>query len=385
MSLAGKRTSRDIMAAAEEQEEQKHLVQVLKAFENYRKNSTRVLLTKLKNAKKLLFSSPPILELERGQLLSERGEHAASSERASSLVGVNGGGSRDHHHGSGECGGGETVPSNVVPTVVTRDLTIFKVVIERLKSHLNLINMNAHFLYSIIENQPLFMDTVNNSASSGKDSADDSVNLADQDKVKSTLKQFVRDWSLTGKEEREKTYNPILNELELIFNHIPFQERGKIKVLVPGAGLGRLVFEIVCRGFSCQGNEFSFFMLLASNYILNQVQEPLSIPIYPWIHQHSNMPSAQVQTAQVLIPDVLVASSVPPSADFSMVAGDFIEVYSEEQQLGAWDVMVTCFFIDTNKNFLKYLQVISKALKGAFSYKLVDLHFSNCITNSFFV
>ena len=327
----------------------------------------------MKNAKKLLFSSPPILELERKELsLWEGGEHVEYLENNASLVGVNGGGggggSRDHHHH--DSGQGETVPSNVVPTVVTRDLTIFKVVIERLKSHLNLINMNAHFLYSIIENQPLFMDTIN-PASSGKDSADDSINLADQDKVKSTLKQFVRDWSLTGKEEREKTYNPILNELELIFNHIPFQERGKIKVLVPGAGLGRLVFEIVCRGFSCQGNEFSFFMLLASNYILNQVQEPLSIPIYPWIHQHSNMPSAQVQTAQVLIPDVLVASSVPPSADFSMVAGDFIEVYSEEQQLGAWDVMVTCFFIDTNKNFLKYLQVISKALKGAFPYNLV--------------
>ncbi|RUS32778.1 hypothetical protein BC938DRAFT_474346, partial [Jimgerdemannia flammicorona] len=32
-------------------------------------------------------------------------------------------------------------------------------------------------------------------------------------------------------------------------------------VLVPGAGLGRLAFDIAKEGFSCQGNEFSFYMV----------------------------------------------------------------------------------------------------------------------------
>jgi hypothetical protein len=36
-------------------------------------------------------------------------------------------------------------------------------------------------------------------------------------------------------------------------------------VLVPGAGLGRLAFEVAWQGYSCQGNEYSFFMLLASH------------------------------------------------------------------------------------------------------------------------
>ena len=35
------------------------------------------------------------------------------------------------------------------------------------------------------------------------------------------------------------------------------------------AGLGRLVWELATRGFNSQGNEWSTFMLLASNYILN--------------------------------------------------------------------------------------------------------------------
>lgn len=45
---------------------------------------------------------------------------------------------------------------------------------------------------------------------------------------------------------------------------------GSVKVLVPGAGLGRLAFEIARKGYQCQGNEFSLFMLFASNFVLNR-------------------------------------------------------------------------------------------------------------------
>jgi len=43
-----------------------------------------------------------------------------------------------------------------------------------------------------------------------------------------------------------------------------------VRVLVPGAGLGRLAFEIARRGYTCQGNEFSLFMLFTSNFVLNK-------------------------------------------------------------------------------------------------------------------
>lgn len=48
-----------------------------------------------------------------------------------------------------------------------------------------------------------------------------------------------------------------------------------VKVLVPGAGLGRLAWELANLGYTCQGNEFSFFMLLASNFILNKYALPM--------------------------------------------------------------------------------------------------------------
>ena len=46
----------------------------------------------------------------------------------------------------------------------------------------------------------------------------------------------------------------------------------------------------------------------------------------------------------------------------SMVAGDFSEIYSRPEQHGAWNVIVSCFFIDTAHNVLEYLEIMSKCL-----------------------
>ena len=49
------------------------------------------------------------------------------------------------------------------------------------------------------------------------------------------------------------------------------------------------------------------------------------------------------------------------SYDFSMVAGEFREVYGG--QTSEWDSIVTCFFIDTEHNILDYLVTLNKILK----------------------
>ena len=41
--------------------------------------------------------------------------------------------------------------------------------------------------------------------------------MSDMEKVQSTLKQIVRDWSKDGEEERAACYNPIIEEIELNF------------------------------------------------------------------------------------------------------------------------------------------------------------------------
>ena len=112
---------------------------------------------------------------------------------------------------------------------------------------------------------------------------DDTTPQMDVEKIQSTLKQFVRDWSDAGKEEREMCYKPIMQELEKLYPSVNKKNsseqqsafgycasRNDLKVLVPGAGLGRLAYDIAMQGFECQGNEFSLYMLLASNYVLNK-------------------------------------------------------------------------------------------------------------------
>lgn len=176
-------------------------------------------------------------------------------------------------------------------------------------------------------------------------------------KVRSTLRQIVRDWSAEGEVERNLCYAPIIQELIRIF---PDEQRS-ISVLTPGAGLGRLTFEIARLGFISQGNEFSYFMLLASDYILNKVETPFQFKLHPFIHDFSNILTLSDVFKEVLVPDICPADLLPPNSEFSMVAGEFIEVYSK--QPGMWNCIVTCFFMDTANNIIQYIETIFNALQ----------------------
>ena len=76
--------------------------------------------------------------------------------------------------------------------------------------------------------------------------------------------------------------------------------------------------------------------------------------IYPYVHSLSNLPNRAAMLKRVQIPDVL-PSDLPPGSNFSLVAGDFEEVYGQqdreadpdEPSAGLWDAVLTCFFIDT--------------------------------------
>lgn len=50
--------------------------------------------------------------------------------------------------------------------------------------------------------------------------------------------------------------------------------------------------------------------------------------LHPWATQFCNNMTRDNQTAAVTVPDV-VPTDIPAGVQFSMVAGDFVEVYSE--------------------------------------------------------
>ncbi|ESO06597.1 hypothetical protein HELRODRAFT_64289 [Helobdella robusta] len=207
----------------------------------------------------------------------------------------------------------------------------------------------------------------------------------DMDKVKSTLKQFMRDWSSDGQAERDACYKPVIDEIVHIYSDC--SDLGKVEILVPGAGMGRLSFELARLGFACQGNEFSLFMLFASNFVLNKCKELNAFTIYPWVHQTSNNMRTCDQVLPVTFPDIN-PSDFPDNPKFSMVAGDFLEVYTDPD---SWDCIATVFFLDTAPNVITYIESICKILKpggywinfGPLLYHFADMANENSIELSY--
>ena len=183
-------------------------------------------------------------------------------------------------------------------------------------------------------------------------------------KVKSTLHQIVRDWSEEGKPERDATYGVLLKELDRVLP-ITKENYNTLKVLVPGCGLGRLVYDLITKGYIAQGNEFSYFMLFASHAILNYMPEKEYLTIHPWIHTASNHIRVEDMLRPVTFPDVNPSEllDINPNGDMSMVAGDFLEVYSTPKNMEAWDSVLTCYFIDTAAVVLEYIDLIYRILK----------------------
>ena len=178
------------------------------------------------------------------------------------------------------------------------------------------------------------------------------------EKVLTTIKQFVRDWSTEGSDERQACYQPIIDEIRRLFPPEKV-EPSKISILVPGAGLARLMVDLAKCGYTVQGNEWSLFMLIASNYILNKCQGTYHTTIYPFVHQSCNNWTNQDQLQPVRIPDI-DPSDLPAGINFSMNAGSFTDVYYEEN---SWECIASCFFIDTAPNIIAYLETIQKILK----------------------
>jgi len=197
----------------------------------------------------------------------------------------------------------------------------------------------------------------------------------DMEKARSTLRLFFRDWSAEGLRERNSSFIPILSALENHLPNLPPEHRHQWKILVPGAGLGRLVFDLCAIGYVVEGNEISYHQLLASNYILNCTSVAGQHRLFPWAMSFSNHLSRADQLQSVAVPDIhpankleadslTVQSGLHYSDRMSMTAGDFCELYRRPDYMCHFDVVVTCFFIDTAPNVINYIETIKHCLKS---------------------
>jgi len=190
----------------------------------------------------------------------------------------------------------------------------------------------------------------------------------DIDKARSTIRQFYRDWTAEGSVEREACYGPVMQALEFLK-----EERGlsrePLSILVPGAGLGRLVFDLCLNGYNAEGNEISYHQLLASSYILNCVESAGQHTIFPWIHTFSNHKSRVNHLRGYAVPDIHCATELAkaeqrgPIGQMTMVAADFLCLYGDSDHADMYDAVASVFFLDTAPNLIRYLETIYHCLK----------------------
>ena len=191
------------------------------------------------------------------------------------------------------------------------------------------------------------------------------------DELRAVIHSLVREWSEEGADERRQIFRVLVDELAA---RVPLavrsrgEESAPPRVLVPGSGLGRLPAEISAAGYDVVANELSLQMLLVAGFVANctSVEDGAVYEVHPFIHQRGNHKSGADQLRAVAFPDIsphLLLGDTP----FPTVAGEFLEHFGADcanaaKEHGAWDAVVTCFFIDTAPCVLEYIDAIHRLL-----------------------
>ena len=197
----------------------------------------------------------------------------------------------------------------------------------------------------------------------------DKATVNDMEKARSCINQFYREWSEEGSVEREKCFAPIISTLASEFEARKEKditlEKKQLSVLSPGAGLGRLVFDICKAGYSVEGNEISYHEIMASSLVLNHTSKPGQFKIAPFALNCSNHLSRADQFRTYQIPDVHPGNALSEGevGEMSMATGDFIVLYGKPEYKNAFDAVTTVFFIDTAPNIIRYIETVKNCLK----------------------
>jgi len=151
----------------------------------------------------------------------------------------------------------------------------------------------------------------------------DPISPERQHRNEAVLHSLYREWTLEAKEERDATFAPLLAALQ---RHLPVSSPElayRQRVLVPGCGAGRLPAEVAVLGYAAEGNEFSAYMLMASNFILNGVDKPNVYTFYPFLERVSNVVGANDPLQGLSLPDSVAVEMMKNSPYYHLyVNGD---------------------------------------------------------------
>ena len=114
----------------------------------------------------------------------------------------------------------------------------------------------------------------------------------------SLLLHLFRDWSSYCEHVNSEVYAPIVSAL---LAHVPRRAHAPAPtVMVPGAGLGRLAYEIALKGYEVEANEYSGVFCTVADWLFNRCSSAHTV--YPLAHVFSENRRASDQYLNVSIP-----------------------------------------------------------------------------------
>ena len=167
----------------------------------------------------------------------------------------------------------------------------------------------------------------------------------------SVLLYILRDWSAASKNERNKNYAPIIDEVKKYFQN-------SSKILVPGSAQCRLGYEIAKLGHFVECNEYNYTNVLMCDYFFNNAKQKDQFVLQPLVYSFLNYLKEDYAFQKFTFPDEDM--DLEAIKRMYLNVGDFVKLYNKSDK--KFDCIITCFFIDTARNVLEYLEIIDNLL-----------------------
>ena len=211
------------------------------------------------------------------------------------------------------------------------------------------------------------------------------------------LTHMTREWTDSGASIRRDTHDWIVDELLTYHNQLDsstdFQESPLSPVLVLGAGLGRLAFDIaftqsnrdtdvtrqVFYPFVVEAVDNSLVMGAAAYQIFHyhhSKHDEENLTMYPMASdpfinevdserrwKSSVFPEDKVSDQFNLLKSLQQSSDASQQPNISYVIGDFVSTYASPTTHSVYGSVATCFFIDTATNIYEYILTIRNLLR----------------------
>lgn len=177
------------------------------------------------------------------------------------------------------------------------------------------------------------------------------------------LEYLTREWAEEGKEEREKTITPVIQELKNYYDYDnkSIMEKG-VNVLVIGPRFFRIVYELAKLGYNVEANEKSYLYLMVANYLFNYAK-PKELCICPRISSFCSSFTEESVTRRHYIPDVDIFNDLKDvkKEKITITKQDFEEYYKNISD--KFDCVLTLFSTEEVKNLIGFTENINRVLK----------------------